>query len=139
MSNRRRLKLMNEVLPSPTNAGASSPRARTLLHMQRLLSATAFAVACSKQTAPEPPGYGVVDPMPTPARDRDEPDASAPIPVPISDPKVDGGTAQFAEPPPSASQSAKPPKGKPPKQPEPPGYGVVDPMPPPAKRNRSEP
>ena len=139
---KRHLKLMTEVLPSPTSAAATGPRTRTLHHMQRLLSATAFAVACSKQTPLEPPGFGVVDPMPPPARDRNEPDADAhdapPSASTDSGAPGTGGSAseRFATPPPSATPSQV---VKPPKPPPDPGYGVVDPMPPPPERKHRNP
>jgi len=74
MEERRKLKLLPEVLPAPNrNRNDAGPRARTRDHMQRLLAAAAItgALACRSD-----PGYGVVDPMPAPA------DASGPPPPP---------------------------------------------------------
>ena len=138
----RRLKLLNEVLPTPSKANqrsaaataspaspGTSPRDRTLSHMQRLLSTAALAVACSKTAAPEPPGYGVVDPMPIPSRDRD--DAGPPPPaVSVNVPDAGAGPEGAPSAAASAAPSAKKPPHKPPRV-DPPGYGVVDPLPPP--------
>jgi len=109
-----------------------SPRDRTISHMQRLLSTAALAVACSKTAAPEPPGYGVVDPMPIPSRDRDD---AGPPPRPVSVDVPDAGTSpdrasSTAAASASAASSAKKPPRTPPRV-DPPGYGVVDPLPPP--------
>jgi len=129
---RRRLKLMNEVLPSPTASDATSPRARTLSHLQRLMSAAALLAACNKQSpGTGQPGYGVVDPMPPPALDRDKPDSGA-----AADASAATPTSSVASPlairsaVPVASSSAAPPNPPPIGH----GYGVVDPMPTPAQR-----
>jgi len=48
---KRKLGLLNEVLPSPQRVSASSPRARTMAHMHRLMTvaAAAGALACTKE------------------------------------------------------------------------------------------
>ncbi|HEX7601918.1 MAG TPA: hypothetical protein VF316_09950 [Polyangiaceae bacterium] len=80
MSEKRRLKLMPEVLPAPTLVQpGTNVRGRTLSHMQRMLAtamtaaatttATTTTTASATPTATAPDiGYGVVDPMPAPAR-----------------------------------------------------------------------
>lgn len=63
---KRKLKLMTEVLPDPRLARAARdqrPRERTIEHLKRLLTLAAGATAvaaCSK-------GYAVVDPLPPPS------------------------------------------------------------------------
>ncbi|HEY3254506.1 MAG TPA: hypothetical protein VGJ91_11170 [Polyangiaceae bacterium] len=137
---RRRLKLMNEVLPSPSAApDATGPRARTLSHLQRLMSAAALLAACNKETAgPGPAGYGVVDPMPPPAQDHNKPDGSAlPDAADATAPTASvtpAPSASSAGPVASASASATPNKVVPKPPPIGHGYGVVDPMPTPALR-----
>lgn len=51
---KRRLKLMNEVLPTPAPIEARSARARTLSHMQRLLTVSAAGAAIAGCTKPDP-------------------------------------------------------------------------------------
>jgi len=119
---RRKLKLLPEVLPAPTpSSRATSPRERTMLHMRRLVAATAMlgagADACSKPPEvvtpppdlPPPPGTGTGAPTATATQA-----ATAP-PEPTAPPTV-------------ASSGTPPP-------PPPPTYAVVDPMPPPAQCN----
>jgi hypothetical protein len=115
MDDRKRLKLLPEVLPapSPIRAGESAesgPRARTREHLQKILAAAALTgvIACTKSDA----GYGVVDPMPTPA------DASGPPPPPdVSDGSAprEGGAG--------STTSVVPVEARPVP------YGVVDPLP----------
>jgi hypothetical protein len=93
-------KLLNEILPDPKQAERDlqkgSPRARTAEHLKRIVAAAAAlqlgtAVADNSvpgdkgkngnkppdaqkppERPPEPPGYGVVDPMPPPYINRNE-------------------------------------------------------------------
>ena len=109
---RRKLKLMNEVLPAPMTEGPGTPRHRTLQHLQKLLAvaaggASAAQVGCNNNTTHP------------------------------NDPTVDiPGTTVSVTAPPSASAIAQiPPKATataPPEDSSMIGYGVVDPMPPPA-------
>ena len=46
---KRRLRLMNEVLPAPDRASASPPRTRTMANMNRLLAIAALGAACTKE------------------------------------------------------------------------------------------
>ena len=107
----RKLRLLPEVLPDPTaKAPEGSPRARTVRHMHRLLAmaAATTALACTKDGEP-----GI----------RKENEATT-NKKPTADPTVTT-TATTSE---TATASATVPDittG--------PGYGVVDPMPPPAK------
>ena len=95
-------------------------RSRTLAHLDKLLAMSALAAACHSGD----PGYGVVDPMPLPAQD------DPPKPPTSTIPEASGTT-----PPP---ETATPPSTNPPTTTTPTtappdiGYGVVDPMPPPA-------
>ncbi len=93
---------------------AQRVRSRTLAHLDTLLALTALATACH----PREPGYGVVDPMPTPAQ------GDPPITPASTIPEASGTT-----PPPTV---ATPPTTTPITAPPDVGYGVVDPMPPPA-------
>jgi hypothetical protein len=65
---RRRLKLLNEVLPAPPPAGGTNgdPRQRTLRRLGRLVAAATTAAAVSNCHGGDGGGYGVVDPMPPP-------------------------------------------------------------------------
>ncbi|MEO7096742.1 MAG: hypothetical protein ABI175_26020 [Polyangiales bacterium] len=106
----RKLRLLPEVLPDPTaKAAEGSPRARTVRHMQRLLAmaAATTALACTKEGEP-----GI----------RKENEATTKK-KPTADPTATETATATA----TASTTAEP---------DPtvgPGYGVVDPMPPPAK------
>ena len=53
MSEKKRLKMLPEVLPAPQGTNGSSPRARTMAHMNKLLAiaAAASAMACPKEGA----------------------------------------------------------------------------------------
>jgi hypothetical protein len=55
MSEKRRLKLMPEVLPAPTTVTSGNVRGRTLSHMQRML-ATAMSAAAATDCARSDPG-----------------------------------------------------------------------------------
>lgn len=121
---RRKLKLLPEVLPAPApSSRATSPRERTMLHMRRLVAATAMmsagAEGCSKPKDVTPP-----DLPPPPGT------ASATATAPAT--AVETATAATSEPtaPPTVASS-----GRPPPPPPPPTYAVVDPMPPPAQCN----
>ncbi len=94
---------------------ATRVRTRTLAHLDKLLAISALAAACH----PVDPGYGVVDPIPDPALDAPPPTAIPPGPpgTPSTIPEATGGTTVPTTPP-------QPPPDL--------GYGVVDPMPPPA-------
>jgi hypothetical protein len=64
---RRRLKLMNEVLPAPPPQSPNGdPRERTLKRLGRLVAAATTAAAVSNCHAGDGSGYAVVDPMPPP-------------------------------------------------------------------------
>jgi hypothetical protein len=111
---KRRLKLLNEVLPKPTvGQEPHGPRARTLTHMQRLLALAAASATLGSGCPDKSPGsgYGVVDPIPSPP--------TAPVP-PAS--AITSATASATAPP--TATAPPPPTYNP-------GYGVVDPMPPP--------
>ena len=106
----RKLRLLPEVLPDPTaKAHEGSPRARTVRHMQRLLAmaAATTALACTKDGEP-----GI----------RKESEATTKK-KPTADPTVPTATASATE---TATATVPDPTTGP-------GYGVVDPMPPPAK------
>src|SRR5690349_13639954 len=108
----RRLKLMNEVLPDPTPQGPGSPRQRTMQHLQKLLAVAASgatAAGCSNNPTQKPT----------------EPTVEIPG-TSVSVNSTPSGSAIATQLPPKASAS---------QEPEPPGvgYGVVDPMPPPAR------
>ena len=106
----RKLRLLPEVLPDPTaKAAHGSPRARTVRHMQRLLAmaAATSAFACTKDGEP-----GIRNDETTKK--------------PKTDPTVTAtATATATETPTASATIPDPTTG--------PGYGVVDPMPPPAK------
>lgn len=107
----RKLRLLPEVLPDPTaKAAEGSPRARTVRHMQRLLAmaAATTAMACAKDGEP-----GI----------RKENEATTKK-KPTADPTVTT-TATASETATATATIPDPTTG--------PGYGVVDPMPPPAK------
>lgn len=144
---KKRLTLMNEVLPDPTQNqdGAGSPaavRTRTLEHMKRLLAGTAAAsalVGCSSDGAqPEPKGSAQSSSKPATSAS-----ASATASATASSTASAEATASVSA---SASASATPGASavpsatvkpsataiKPP--PHPTGYMVVDPMPNPSRR-----
>ena len=123
---KRRLKLMNEVLPSPGPEVSDSPRARTLAHLARLMSAAALASACSKD--PDPGltiGYQVVDPLPHPSdtnTGRKDSGLAPPPPTGIPENAAGGAPGHVTE------RSTGGAKTKPPKRMDR-GYAVVDPLP----------
>jgi hypothetical protein len=134
---KRRLKLLNEVLPAPVADPIGSPRARTLAHFQRLTSAAVIAAAaCSKDPGNEQmrgnpnsvsPGYAVVDPLPPPPRDHGDASVVHATPPPTGIPPL----------PSAQSVPVRPPK-------HPRGYAVVDPLPHPPdttnkKKNKNDP
>jgi len=153
-SERRRLKMMPEVLPAPPSRGAepSAPRARALEHMQKLLAgatATAALVGCSSEdpsVRPEPSATGATTGAPTASSPSDAASASASATAePTAEPSASAEAVASA----SASASASsqpggsgfaggtatiPIKRQPPPPPPPTGYMVVDPMPPPVRR-----
>jgi hypothetical protein len=113
MSDERRKELMPEVLPAPTPRQSGTPRQRTLGHMNRLLAMAAGGAAlagCSKPV-PREQGSTVVN---------------------VPQPK-ETATGDDKPPPPRASGSVMVPPTEPEVPPEPTGYAVVDPMPPPAR------
>ncbi len=120
MSDRKRkLKLLPEVLPAPTpSTRSTSPRERTMLHMRRLVAATAMlgagADGCSKPEPISPPPD-----LPPP------PNTATTAP-----PTATQATTTPPDPVTTATPSVKPPQPLPP-----PTYAVVDPMPPPAQCN----
>jgi hypothetical protein len=149
---KRKLKLMPEVLPDPRLAKRdrdAAPRERTIAHMKRLLALTTSAsaiAACSH-------GYAVVDPLPPPG--------TATIGPPVGPPDASGAIdaetpfGPFVSPddaaklgsmddggPQDAGVDAGAKKKKPPIVSTVPtrGYMVVDPLPPPTSmtnpRNR---
>jgi hypothetical protein len=106
----RKLRLLPEVLPDPTaKAAHGSPRARTMRHMQRLLAmaAATTAIACTKEGEP-----GIRKETDTPKNK-----ATTDPTTPTTATATVTATASTAEPDPTIG----------------PGYGVVDPMPPPAR------
>ena len=106
MSHKPPKRLMPEVLPDPLQqAGAGNPRRRTVQRMQGLLALTAASAACSRT----PPADGLPTSPPDKATAQN---TSTSAPVQASSPPV-------------IVPSARPP--------EPTGYAVVDPMPPPAR------
>jgi hypothetical protein len=110
---KRSLKLLPEVLPAPPSpARATSPRERTLLHMRRLVAATAVVGGAT--------GAGCSKPE-TPVKD---------VPPPPNDGTVTG----MATAPPKATDTTPTTTVTAPVGP-PPTYAVVDPMPPPAMCN----
>jgi hypothetical protein len=58
---KKKLKLLNEVLPQPEPVGKGGPRARVLRHAAKIAASTAVAAGCFSN------GYGVVDPLPNPS------------------------------------------------------------------------
>ena len=132
MSEKRKLKLMSEVLPDPRKAKEGRdqrPRERTLAHLKKLLALTAGAsaiAACSSK------GYAVVDPLPLPTSssagppDAGDPDASFGPPTDLAG-SVDAGSLL-------APKDAGVDAGKKTTTVSPTptrGYMVVDPLPPP--------
>jgi hypothetical protein len=110
MTEKKRLKMLPEVLPSPqgVNANGPSPRARTMAHMQRLLAVAAAAtgaMACPKEGA----------------SDIKADDSKTKTTV---DPTSTATTAATTDPTSTAPTTTATPTN--------PGYVVVDPMPPPA-------
>jgi len=108
MTEKKRLKMLPEVLPSPQGVNGSSPRARTMAHMNKLLAiaAAASAMACPKEGASDIKGDDTktkttVDPTSTTTTTPTATDTAATAPTTTSTPTN-------------------------------PGYVVVDPMPPPA-------
>lgn len=105
----------------------SRVRSRTLAHLEALLAVGALS-GCRVVVDP---GYGVVDPMPMPATPPPTEDLSPPgviyvgTPPPVTPP----ATIPEVTPPPVAPPPVTPPPVTPPYV----GYGVVDPMPPPAE------
>lgn len=112
MSNERKKELMPEVLPAPPPRESGSPRQRTLGQMNRLLAmaATGAALGACSKPAPREQGSTVVN---------------------VPQPK-DSATGDDT-PPPRGSASVMIPPTEPDVPPEPTGYAVVDPMPPPAR------
>src|SRR4051794_16499719 len=77
---KRRLRLMNEVLPEPPPSGVGSPRQRTLANMQRLLAlAAAGAALGAGRTRPTetPTGEQPAARVPPPAAPSAPPSATA--------------------------------------------------------------
>jgi hypothetical protein len=105
---KRHLRLMSEVLPRPDRASATGPRARTLAHMQRLLTVAAAAgalgAACTKEATSDTIQTG------DPSKDRTAVDPSA------------AGTTTSQIPSTVATAPEETPGG-------PTGYAVVDPLP----------
>lgn len=67
-SDKKRLKLMPEVLPAPKRtSGAASARQRTMRTMERLIAVSAAGALIAGADAVAGCGYGVVDPMPGPS------------------------------------------------------------------------
>ncbi len=116
MTRRRDKKLLPEVLPAPTTSRASgSPRQRTLGHMNRLLAmaATGAALGACEKPAPREQGSTIVN---------------------VPQPTETGSSVADDTPPPRDSATPRPVDPDPPDDPpEPTGYAVVDPMPPPAR------
>jgi hypothetical protein len=104
---KRHLRLMSEVLPKPDRASETGPRARTLAHMQRLLTVAAAAgalgTACTKETTSDTITGD-------PSKDRAAVDPSA------------AGATAVQKPNTAATAPEETPGG-------PAGYGVVDPLP----------
>jgi hypothetical protein len=145
---KKRLKLMPEVLPDPRLAKKdrdTGPRERTIAHMKRLLalatSASAIA-ACTK-------GYAVVDPLPPPGTATVGP----PLPPPDAGAGMDADTPfgpfqspddaykvaamDDAGPADAGTDAGAKKKKKVVISPVPTrGYMVVDPLPPPSMNNR---
>ncbi|MEP7124768.1 MAG: hypothetical protein ABJE95_27820 [Byssovorax sp.] len=132
---KRRLRLMNEVLPEPAPSGEGSPRQRTLANMQRLLALAAAGAAlgagCSKPTEPST----ITTPSAESASTTAAPSASAPpSAAPTTVATAPPTTAPAASVVVAPSASTRPP-------PPPPhvtavpvrGYGVVDPLPRPVR------
>lgn len=129
MNEKRKLKLMSEVLPDPRLAKEGrdkGPRERTVAHLKRLLALTAGASALAACTK----GYAVVDPLPIPATatvgpppppDAGPPDASF---GPSSD--LAGAFDAGAAPVDAGKKKTRTVSPVPPR-----GYMVVDPLPPP--------
>jgi hypothetical protein len=113
MSNERKKELMPEVLPAPTPRLSGTPRQRTVGQMNRLLAmaASGAAIAACSKPAPREQGSTVVN-------------------VPQA---KETATGDDKPPPPRASGSVMVPPTEPEVPPEPTGYAVVDPMPPPAR------
>lgn len=134
---KRRLRLMNEVLPEPSPSAEGSPRQRTLANMQRLLALAATGAAlsagCTKPTeVPTSPEHPVESAATTATPSATSSDAAGvPTTVATAPPT---STAK-----PSASVVVAPSASTPP--PPPPhvtatpvrGYGVVDPLPRPVR------
>ncbi len=127
---KRRLRLMNEVLPEPPPSPAGSPRQRTLANMQRLLAlaatSAALGAACTKPTeTPTSPDHPV--------------ESAATAGDASATPTAVATTLPTATAKPSASVVVAPSASAPP--PPPPhvtavpvrGYGVVDPLPRPVR------
>jgi len=110
MSDDRKKELMPEVLPAPSHRPSGNPRQRTIGHMNRLLAmaATGAALSACEKPAPKQQGSTVVN-----------------VPAPKTSAEGDD-----KPPPPRASDSVMVTPETPP---EPTGYAVVDPMPPPAR------
>jgi hypothetical protein len=142
---KKRLKLMPEVLPDPRLAKKdrdSAPRERTIAHMKRLLalatSASAIA-ACTK-------GYAVVDPLPPPGTATVGPppppdagmDADSPFgPFQSPDDADKLASMDDAGPADTGADAGAKKKKKVVVSPVPTrGYMVVDPLPPPSMNNR---
>jgi len=111
--------IMPEVLPDPTRSlGPGGPRQRTLSHMNRLLAVTAAGAAigaCSKTQQGPTTGRTTIEVPPPPAESA-TPEDDTPPPAADRDASTGTGTGTGTEP-----------------IPEPTGYAVVDPMPPPAR------
>jgi hypothetical protein len=118
---KRDKQIMPEVLPDPTrNLGPGGPRQRTMKHMNRLLAVTAAGAAigaCSKTQQNQPTsGASTIEVPAPPAESAGSKEDDTPPPRADRDAAIEPGTGTGTEP-----------------IPEPTGYGVVDPMPPPAR------
>jgi hypothetical protein len=129
---KRRLRLMNEVLPEPSPSGEGSPRQRTMANMQRLLAVAAAGAAlgagCTKPETPINSDHPAESAATTAAPSATS-SATAPTAVATTPPTAAPSASVVA--PPSASTPTPPPPHitPPPVR----GYGVVDPMPRPAR------
>lgn len=150
---RRRLRLMNEVLPDPTlnraPSRAGGPRDRTMNHMQALLATAAAtaAVGCGAKEEPNAVPSGSTQPAATSAATPgDAPSITQKDPTPPASasaaPSAVASTSASAAPSSSAIASSTPTNTTPPVVPTPPTrtpYIVVDPMPPPYRNGKTGP
>jgi len=130
---RQRLRIVPELLPDPTPRDpGSSPRQRTLSHMQRLIALAAASTAV--QAGCDRPDKGAAELPKSSAEAPPQPSTEVPPQPSVVISAAPSGSApasSWEKPPPLPPTATAKPKITPPPRP-PRGYLVVDPMPTPA-------